>query len=59
LSNRSTESLETAAKILIVARGAVSTSVALHSPSLDRVRLHHLEQLVAKSRIVLQSVITT
>jgi hypothetical protein len=59
LSNRSTESLETAAKILIVARGAVSTSVALHSPSLDRLRLHHLEQLVAKSRIVLQSVITT
>jgi len=58
LSNRSTEALETAARIMIVARGAIESSIALHSPSLDKLRLQSLEQLITKSRAVLQSVIT-
>jgi hypothetical protein len=59
LSKRTTDSLETAAKILLVARGAVSKSIAMHSPSIDRLRLKHLEELIAKSRTVLQSVVTS
>lgn len=57
LSKRSTSALESAAKISIVARGAISNSAALHSPSIDRLRLHHLEELISKSRFVLQSVV--
>lgn len=58
LSKRSAESLESAAKVLIVARGAIAHTAALHSPSVDRSRLRNLEELIVKSRAVLQSVIT-
>lgn len=57
LSKRSAESLESAAKILIVARGAIASTVALHSPSVDRSRLRNFEDLISKSRAVLQSVV--
>lgn len=58
LSQRSVDALELAARIWIVARGAISTSIAMHSPSLDSKRVQVLEQLVSESRAVLQSVIT-
>jgi len=58
LSQRSVDSLELAARVWIVARGAISTSIAMHSPSLDSNRVKILEQLVSESRTVLQSVIT-
>jgi hypothetical protein len=59
LSERSIRALEMAAKIVIVASGAISNSAALHSPSLDRSRLENLELLICESRRVLQSVVTT
>jgi len=59
LSKRSTDALESAAKILIVARGAKLSSEAMHSPSVDRLRIQTLEELIEKSRGVLQSVVTT
>jgi hypothetical protein len=59
LSKRSTDALESAAKIMIVARGAMSHSNALHSPSIDRRRLKTLAELIEKSRNVLQSVVTS
>jgi hypothetical protein len=58
LSDRSIEALEMAAKIVIVASGAISNSAAIHSPSLDRIRLENLELLICESRRVLQSVVT-
>jgi hypothetical protein len=58
LSTRSAEALESAARILIVARGAIESTAALHSPSADKLRLHYLEELIVKSRAVLQSVVT-
>ena len=58
LSKRSTDALESAAKVLIVAKAAISSTTAVHSPSIDRLRLHNLEQLILKSRTVLQSVVT-
>lgn len=58
LSQRSVEALELAARIWIVARGAISNSMAIHSPSLDAKRVQVLEQLMQESRTVLQSVIT-
>ncbi len=57
LSKRSAEALETAAKIQIVARGALMHSAALHSPSTDRIRMKTLEDLIANCRAVLQSVV--
>ncbi len=57
LSKRSAESLESAAKILIVARGALMHSAALHSPSTDKNRMKILEDLITKCRAVLQSVV--
>jgi hypothetical protein len=59
LSDRSIRALEMAAKIVIVASGAISNSAALHSPSVDRSRLENLELLICESRRVLQSVVTT
>lgn len=59
LSKRSTDALELAAKIMIVAAGAVSNSAALHSPSADRARMQNLELLITESRSVLQSVVTS
>lgn len=58
LSDRSIGALELAAKIVIVASGAITNSAALHSPSADRVRLENLELLICESRRVLQSVVT-
>jgi len=58
LSTRSAEALESAARILIVARGAIESTAALHSPSVDKLRLQNLEELIVKSRAVLQSVVT-
>lgn len=58
LSQRSVEALELAARIWIVARGAILNSMAIHSPSLDAKRVQVLEQLMQESRTVLQSVIT-
>lgn len=58
LSKRSSDALELAAKISIVATGAISNSAALHSPSVDRIRRHNLELLIQDSRSVLQSVVT-
>jgi hypothetical protein len=58
LSRRSIDALELAARIWIVAQGAISNSIAMHSPSLDSKRVQLLEELVRESRTVLQSVIT-
>jgi hypothetical protein len=58
LSDRSIGALELAAKIVIVAGGAITNSTALHSPSIDRIRLENLELLICESRKVLQSVVT-
>lgn len=58
LSDRSRGALELAAKIVIVAGGAITNSAALHSPSIDRIRLENLELLICESRKVLQSVVT-
>jgi len=58
LSDRSVGALELAAKIVIVASGAITSTIALHSPSLDRSRLENLELLICESRRVLQSVVT-
>lgn len=58
LSDRSLGALELAAKIVIVAGGAITNSAALHSPSIDRIRLENLELLICESRKVLQSVVT-
>lgn len=57
LSKRSTDALESAAKILIVAQGAKLNSQAVHSPSMDRLRLQTLEELIERGRSVLQSVV--
>lgn len=59
LSKRSTDALESAAKILIVAQGAKLNSQAVHSPSMDRLRLQTLEELIERGRSVLQSVVTS
>lgn len=58
LTQRSVDAIELAARIWIVARGAISSSIAMHSPSIDKRRIQVLEQLVRESRTVLQSVIT-
>ena len=58
LSQRSTDALELAARVIIIARGALAASSAVHSPSVDRLRVENLEQLILRSRIVLQSVVT-
>jgi hypothetical protein len=59
LSKRSTDALELAARIMIIARGAIDKSAALHSPSIDRMRTQILSHLVSESRTVLQSVVTS
>jgi hypothetical protein len=57
ITQRSTSALEMAARVSIVASGAISSSIAIHSPSLDQSRLKMLEALVSESRNVLQSVV--
>lgn len=59
LSKRSTDSIELAARIKIIAQGAIANTHAVHSPSTDRRRLQILENLIVVARSVLQSVITT
>ena len=59
ISKRSTDALELAARIIIIAQGAIANTSALHSPSTDRRRLQTLENLVTVARTVLQSVVTT
>jgi hypothetical protein len=59
LSKRSTDALELAARVMIIARGAIAGTSAVHSPSVDRLRIENLEQLILKCRMVLQSVVTT
>lgn len=59
ISKRSTEALELAARITIIAQGAIANTSALHSPSIDRRRIQTLETLIAAARTVLQSVVTT
>ena len=58
LSKRSTDALELAARVMIIARGAIENTNALHSPSIDRRRLEELQLLITHSRAVLQSVVT-
>lgn len=58
LSKRSAESIELAARIAIVAEGALKHSTAIYSPSIDKMRIKTLEQLARTSRFVLQSAIT-
>lgn len=58
LSKRSTDALEMAARVLIVAKGAISDSIAIHSPSLDQQRGLILQNLISQSRAVLQSVVS-
>lgn len=57
ISKRSIEALEMAARVSIVASGAITKSMAVHSPSIDRHRLRNLEALIQESRNVLQSVV--
>jgi hypothetical protein len=59
LSKRSTDALELAARVIIISRGALAASSAVHSPSIDRLRVENLEQLILRSRMVLQSVVIT
>jgi hypothetical protein len=58
LSKRSADALELAARILIISRGAIVNTNALHSPSLDQLRVRTFEELILQSRTVLQSVVT-
>jgi hypothetical protein len=58
LSKRSTDALEIAARVMIIARGAIASTNALHSPSIDRRRVEELQLLITHSRAVLQSVVT-
>jgi len=58
LSKRSTDALELAARVMIIARGAIENTNALHSPSIDRRRVEELQLLITHSRAVLQSVVT-
>lgn len=59
LTKRSTDALELAARIIIIANGAVSNAAAVHSPSIDRQRVLVLQNLITASRAVLQSVVTS
>ena len=59
LSKRSADALELAARILIISRGAIVNTNALHSPSLDQLRVRTFEELILQSRTVLQSVVTS
>jgi hypothetical protein len=58
LSKRSTDALELAARVMIIARGAIQSTNALHSPSIDRRRVQDLQLLITHGRAVLQSVVT-
>jgi hypothetical protein len=59
LTKRSLDALELAARVIIVASGAIKSATALHSPSIDRQRVQVLQSLITESRAVLQSVVTS
>jgi len=59
LTKRSLDAVELAARVIIVASGAIKSATALHSPSIDRQRVQVLQSLITDSRAVLQSVITS
>jgi len=56
LTKRSSDALELAARVNIIASGAIKSASAIHSPSIDRQRLTVLQKLITESRAVLQSV---
>jgi|688.fasta_scaffold171063_2 hypothetical protein len=58
LKKRSADALELAARINIIASGAIRSANALHSPSIDRQRVIVLQNLITGSRAVMQSVIS-
>jgi hypothetical protein len=57
LTKRSSDALELAARVNIIASGAIRSASALHSPSIDRQKVTILQKLITKSRAVLQSVV--
>ena len=57
LTKRSSDALELAARVNIIASGAIRSASALHSPSIDRQRVIILQNLITESRAVLQSVV--
>lgn len=57
LTKRSSDALELAARVNIIASGAIRSASALHSPSIDRQRVMILQKLITESRAVLQSVV--
>jgi hypothetical protein len=59
LTKRSVDALELAARVIIIANGALENATALHSPSIDRQRVQVLQSLIMESRAVLQSVVTS
>lgn len=59
LTKRSVEALELASRVMIIATGAIKSTTALHSPSIDRQRVQILQSLITESRAVLQSVVTS
>lgn len=59
LTKRSSDALELAARVNIIASGAIRSASALHSPSIDRQKVLVLQNLITESRAVLQSVVTS
>ena len=59
LTKRSSDALELAARVNIIASGAIRSASALHSPSIDRQKVLVLQKLITESRAVLQSVVTS
>ena len=57
LTKRSVDALELASRVIIIASGAIKSTTALHSPSIDQQRLKVLQSLIKESRSVLQSVV--
>jgi hypothetical protein len=58
LTKRSADSLELAARVIIIANGAIKCATAMHSPSIDQQRVQVLQNLIKESRAVLQSVVS-
>ena len=59
LTKRSVDALELASRVMIIASGAIKSTTAIHSPSIDRQRVQVLQSLITESRAVLQSVVTS
>lgn len=58
LTKRSADSLELAARVIIIANGAIKSATAIHSPSIDQQKVQVLQNLIKESRAVLQSVVS-